>query len=72
MTDNLASLLRGCACSHCVHNPFTSFHHEAADEIERLRAALDKICGVALGCRQDPDFPAAKIHRMVLEALSRR
>ena len=42
---------------------------EAALEIERLREALQKCCGVALGCR-DGDLPAARIHKIVLEALN--
>jgi hypothetical protein len=41
-------------------------------EIERLRAALDKIIGVALGSRMDPDFPAAKVHKIALDALMSR
>ena len=41
----------------------------AVAEIERLRAALDKIIGVTLGCHQDPDFPAAKVHGIAMRAL---
>lgn len=39
---------------------------DAAAEIERLRAALDKIIGVSLG---RADFPAALVHRIAHEAL---
>ncbi len=46
-------------------------HHRAARleaEVERLRAALDKIAGICLGDR-DSNLPAAKIHKIAVDAL---
>jgi len=37
---------------------------------ERLVMALDRICGIVLGC-QEKNLPSAKIHKIVAAALAK-
>lgn len=45
---------------------YNGYHQTAVMEIDRLRAALDKIIGIALG---RAEFPAAMVHKIAMEAL---